>query len=1053
MISKIFIHRPRLAFVISILLTIAGLVSIFSLPVSQYPDITPPQVQVSSTYTGASASVVEKTVVEPLENQINGVEDMLYMSSTAANDGSQNTMVTFYPGTSGDMDTVNAQNRVSLATPQLPNTVTNQGVTVKQKSTSMLLIITLYSPNNTHDPVFLSNYTLAYLQNEMLRIRGVADAKILGEQDYSMRIWLDPDKMASLKVSVQDVNDAISAQNVQAAAGQIGLPPTPAGQAKQMMIQVKGRLEKPEEFADIVVRSQSSGSQIKIKDIARVELGAYSYQSFSECDGKPGVNLAIYQLSSANGLQIAEAANKKMQELRKYFPDDLEYTINYDTTKFVKTSIKEVVKTLFVAVFLVIAVVFLFLQDWRSVIIPTLAVPVSLVGTFAALLALGYSVNLVSLFGLILAIGIVVDDAIVVVENCHRLMDEEKLDPVRATEKTMEQVTGPIIATTFVLLAMFIPVCFLPGISGALYRQFAITVSCAVFISAINALTLSPALCATLLKPKHGKPFLPFRIFNKVFDWITLGFAAGSEAFARKAFLCVFFLAACVWGCSWLYKEVPTGFIPDEDMGIFFINVQMPDAASLERTHAAVKYATDLVSSFEGVAHTKAVVGYNMIDQVNCANNALLIVILKDWDERTDPKLFQRSIMRRAQMELGKSPLGVFFCFPLPAIPGLGTAGGLSFILEDLRGVDPRTLAQVLAAFIGEAKKQPEIGSLFSTYSANVPQLYLEIDREKVMKLGVNLSDVFTALQSYLGSYYVNDFNKYGQVYRVMVQAEGRFRNEPTDIMGIYVKSSNGNMVPMGTFLTVRTIFGPQSILHYNMYQAARLNGSQAPGYSSGEAMAALERTAKSSLPDGFKYEWTDMSFQELEAAGKTGLIFALSLLFIYLFLVGQYESWMIPIAIMLSVPVAFLGSLAFLYFLGVENNIYTQIGFVLLFGMTCKTEILIVEFAKNMREKGYGIVESAIEARKTRFRAVVMTGMAFILGVLPLVIAIGAGAASRRSLGTAVFGGMLVGEVLGTIMTPMFYVAIQWLREKVGGWRPPALPMPETQAPQPEKS
>jgi HAE1 family hydrophobic/amphiphilic exporter-1 len=1038
MISKVFIRRPRLSFVIAILMTLVGLISIVSMPVSQYPNITPPQVQVSSTYTGASAEVVTETVVEPIENQVNGVEDMIYMSSTGGNDGSQNTTVTFYPGTSGDMNTVNTQNRVSLALPHLPDSVSRQGVTVRQKSTNMLLIISLFSPDNSYDPIFLSNYTLAYIQNELLRIRGVADVSILGEQDYSMRVWMNPDKMASLKISTSDVVSAINAQNVQVAAGQIGLPPTPAGQAKQFMIQVKGRLSKPKEFEEIVIRADSSGAQIKIKDIARVEMGAFSYQSYSQCDGKPGINLAVYQLVSGNGLQIADDAYKKMRELKKYFPPGIDYSINYDTTKFVRVSIRDIIKTLFIAVFLVIGVVYLFLQNWRSVLVPTLAIPVSLIGTFAVLMALGYSINLISLFGLILAIGIVVDDAIIVVENCHRIMETEHLSPPLAAEKTMSQVTNPIVATTLVLMAMFVPVCFIPGITGALYRQFAVTISCAVLISAINALTLSPALAAVLLKPGHGQPFLPFRLFNKFFDWVTLGFAAGSEMFARKAFLCVFFLAACLLGSQWLYDKIPSGFIPDEDMGAFFVNVQLPDAASVERTQAAVSKALDVISRMDGVAHTKSVIGYNMIDQVSAPNNALIVVILKDWDERKNPMLFQRAILRKTQLALSKIPAAAYFCFPRPAIPDIGNTGGINFVLEDIHGVKPKVLEQVLNSFLAEARKQPEIGTVFSTYSANVPQLYLEIDREKALKLGVNLSDVFNSLQAYLGAYYVNDFNKYGQVYQVMIQVEGRFRNDPLDIRGLYVKNSSGNMVPMGTFLTMKTILGPQTVLRYNMYQAARVTGAPAQGRSSGEAMAALEKAAAAALPDGFKYDWTDMSYQERQAAGKAGIIFGISLLFIYFFLVGQYESWMIPIAIMLSVPVALLGALTFLYILRVENNIYTQIGFVLLFGITCKTEILIVEFAKNMREQGYGIVESAIRARKVRFRAVVMTGTAFILGVFPLVIAVGAGAASQRSLGTAIFGGMLVGEVLGTLMTPMFYVAIQWLREKVGGWKPP---------------
>jgi len=1039
MISKIFIHRPRLAFVISLVLTIAGAVAIGSLPVSQYPNIVPPQVQVSSTYTGASASVVEKTVVEPLENQINGVEDMIYMSSTSGNDGSQNTMVTFYSGTNGDMNTVNTQNRVSLATPRLPDSVKRQGITVQQKSTNMLLVVNLYSPKRSYDAIFLSNYALIYIQNELLRIRGVASATILGEQEYSMRVWLDPDKLASLSLTPADVTAAIQAQNVQAAAGQIGLPPTPAGQANQLMIQIKGRLEFPNEFEEIVIKARPDGSQIKVKDIGKVEMGAFTYQSFGERDGMPGVNLAIYQLADANGLDIANAAYAKMAELKKFFPPDLDYSINYDTTKFVKASIHEVVLTLLIAVALVIGVVFIFLQDWRAVLIPTLAVPVSLVGTFAALLALGYSINLTSLFGLILAIGIVVDDAIIVVENCNRLMEEEGMGPVEAIERTMEQVTGPILATTLVLLAMFIPVCFLPGISGALYRQFAVTISCSVFISAINALTLSPALCATLLKPGRKRPWMPFRLFNRFFSWTTRGYVSAAGLLARRAILGLLLLGACVWGCSWLFGKLPTGFIPDEDTGVFFVNIQLPEAASVERTYAAVEHATKLLMAYPGVEHVMTITGYNMIDQVSNSNNALMIVVLKDWDQRKTPDLFQAALMRKAQGELNTSPLGTYFCFALPAIPGLGTAGGLAFILEDLRGVDPQTLGQVLAAYLGEVNKRPEIGAAYSTYSASVPQIFLEIDREKVMKLEVSLSDVFNALQAYMGAYYVNDFNRFGQVFQVMIQADGSFRNNIADILGLYVKSAKGKMVPIGTFATAKTVFGPQNILHYNMYQSARITAIPAKGGSTGQAMAAMEEVANTSLPDGFKFDWTDMSYQELQAAGKTGMIFVFALIFIYLFLVGQYESWMIPLAVLLSVPGAFLGSLAGLYLLKVQNNIYTQIGFVLLFGMACKTAILIVEFAKTRREEGMGVVDAAMLAGKTRFRAVVMTGLAFVFGVAPLVVAIGAGAASRRSLGTAVFGGMIAAAILGTLMTPMFYVVVQWLREKIGGWKPKA--------------
>ncbi len=1030
MISRIFIHRPRLAFVISIVLTIAGGVAIFSLPVSQYPEIVPPQVQIASSYTGAAANVVVDNVVVPIENMVNGVEDMIYMSTTAGNDGSANTIVTFKPGTSGELDTVLTQNRVSFAMGHLPNEVVRSGIVVKQKSADILLLMNLVSPDSRYDGIFLSNYMLINILNEILRIDGVADAVIVGPLNYSMRIWVDPDRLAGHNLSVDDVVKAVSQQNMQASPGQIGMPPVPKGQKFQYMIQVKGRLEDQKDFEDIVIRSEPDGSMIRIKDVGTVDLGSYNYNAVSTVNGRPASVLAVYQLPKANGIRIAEAVHEKMKELSEYFPPGMTYDISFNTTLFVKKAMREVVITLLIAVALVIFVVMVFLQDWRSILIPTIAVPVSLVGTFAALFALGYNINLVSLFGLVLAIGIVVDDAIIVVENVHRLMAEEKLDPVAATEKTMEQVTGPIIATTLVLLAMFVPVCFLPGITGALYRQFAVTLSVSVLISCLNALTLSPALCASLLRHGERRPILPARIFNSTFALATRGYLAASGIVARRVALGVIIFAAACFGCWWLYGRIPAGFIPDEDMGEFYVSVQLPDGASLERTHEVASRAEGIIAGIDGVECVINVTGYDKIDMVMAPNYAMLAVVLKDWDMRKEPSQRQKEIMMKAQTMLDSIPDANFFIFPRPAIPGCGAIGGTEFVLEDLKNLPPALFSQVLEALLVEFNRRPEIARAYSTYRATIPQLYVDIDREKMYKLGVSLSDLFNAMRGYVGAYYINDFNKFGQVFDVMIQAKGEYRNSVEDMLNMFVANNRGEMVPLGTIVSVRTVFGPQVVNRYNMYQAAVIDANASPGYSSGQVMKAMADAARRTLPEGFKFEWTDMSYQQALAGGQVYIVFILALLFIYLFLVGQYESWMIPVAVMFSVPVAFFGSLAVLFLSNAENNIYTQVGFILLFGMSCKTAILMVEFAKSRREEGMGIVEAALSAGKIRFRAVVMTAFAFILGVMPLVVAQGAGAASRRSLGTAVFGGMLAAALLGTVMVPFFYVAIQKLVE-----------------------
>lgn len=1033
MFSKFFIDRPRFALVISIVITIAGCIAIYSLPVSQYPNITPPQVSITTSYPGASADVVQKTVVEPIESQVNGVENMIYMQSTAANDGSVTITVTFDIGTDGDMNTVNVQNRVNIATPQLPDEVKRQGVTVKQKSSNMLLVINLSSPKGTYDEIYLSNYMMLNIRDTVMRIPGVGDAVMLGGASYSMRLWLNPDKMISLNMGVDEVISAIQEQNVQVAAGQIGAPPCPDGQQFQLNIQTQGRLSSPSEFENIIVRASNDGAMVKIKDIGIVELGAQTYSSSAKLNGAPTALLAVYQLPEANGLAIGDMVKAELANMSNAFPEDLKYSMLYDTTKFVRSSINEVEKTLYEAVLLVILIVFIFLQDWRSTIIPSVAIPVSLIGTFAVIYILGYSINTVTLFGLILAIGVVVDDAILVIENVNRLMEEEHLCPRDAAYKTMEQVTGPVVATTLVLLAMFIPVTFLPGITGELYRQFAITISVAVSISSINALTLSPALCAALLRPEKPKPFFLFRLYNKFFDGVSSSYVWIVKHVVRKAVVILGFYAILMF-VSWkFYTVIPTGFIPNEDMGNFMVDVQLPDGASITRTADVAAKMEKMLRSIPGVNAVMTVTGFSLLTGTNSSNNAFVIVVLDDWDKRTTPQLSQKGIMRKANALFNTIPEAKIFPFVMPAIPGTGTTGGLEFILQDTLSRSPQDLAAVMGGIIVNANKRPELSMVYSTYRPNIPQIYLDIDREKTKKLGINLSDVFNTLQSQLGSYYVNDFNKFGKVYQVIIQALDIYRDKIDDIGALYVKNSSGDMVPLSTLVSVSTTLMPQVMNRYNLYSSLTINGNIAPEYSSGQAMAALQKSADETMPPGYRYEWTGMSYQERLAGNMIIMIFAFALTFIYLFLVAQYESWMIPFAVILSVPIAFFGALSALWFTGIDNNIYTQVGFVLLFGLACKTAILIVEFAKEQHEKeNKDIFESAIFAAHLRFRAVLMTSITFVLGVLPLVIATGAGCASRRSLGTVIFGGMLVSCIFGTIIIPSFFVIIQYLIDKM---------------------
>lgn len=1026
MFSKFFIHRPVFALVVSIFILIVGGITIPGLPIENTPNITPPTVEITAAYPGASAAVIADTVVAPIEEQVNGVEDMLYMSSKSADDGSATITVTFAVGTDIDMATVLVQNRVAKAMSLLPEEVKREGVITQKKSTSITLMVTLLSPDNRYDEIYLSNYGTTRIKDALARVDGVGEVSVMGARDFSMRVWLDPEQLAARDVTTVDVVSAIRQQNVQVAAGQIGAPPAPKGQDFQYTVRTLGRLTDVEQFKNIIIKRGEGGRLLRVRDVARVELASRDYNWFVQLNGAPSVALAVYQQPGANALAIAEAVQAEMDRLAESFPEGVHYTIPYNTTRFINASIREVVETLLVALLLVIFTVYVFLQDWRDTLIPTAAIPVSIIGTFAVMGMLGLSINTLTLFGLVLAIGIVVDDAIIVVENTKRLMDDEGLSSRDAAVKAMMEVTGPVVATTLVLLAVFVPTAMIAGITGRLYQQFAITIATATVFSSVSALTLSPALCGILLRPTPKQRRGIWRLYEIGFGWITNLYVGTVKIAVRRVVLCLLLVGGFFFLTGKVFTMIPGGFLPDEDQGYFFVQAQLPEGASLQRSTEVINRITKWAMETEGVADVVTIGGYSLLDSVMKPNAACCFVTLDPWDERSAPHLHLHAMVAAFQRRVMAVQEGFVLCFAPPPIDGLGNATGFDFQLQDRGDVGFNQLETFGNDLMIAGMQHPKLTRMYNGFRTDTPQIYLEVDRVKALRLGIPLDNVFQTLQAFLGSAYVNDFNLFGRSYRVIIQAGAEFRSKVGDIANLRVRAANGAMVPLGTLTRVSDSIGPQLITRYNLFPSATITGQPMPGVSSAEAVKVMEDLARGKLPTSMGYEWTGVTYQQNEAGDQAPFIFALALVFVFLFLAAQYESWAVPFAVILSVPFSVLGALALTWVRQFDNNVYTQIGLVLLIGLAAKSAIMIVEFAKQRAAEGLTLREAAIEASRLRFRPILMTAFSFILGVIPLLIASGAGAASRQSLGTVVFGGMCLGTFLALLLVPVLYVVIQ---------------------------
>ena len=1022
--TRFFITRPIFASVLSIIIVLSGLAAAFKLPIAQYPQIAPPTVTITAVYPGANADTLSKTVAAPIEEQLSGVDNLLYFNSSADSSGTLVITATFEIGTNVDQATFNVSNRVNIATPRLPDEVRRNGLIVQKKSNDILLVVMLTSKNKEHNRLFLSNYATLNVMDEVKRVKGVGDATIFGGQDYSMRVWLRPDRMAQLGVSTTDISSAITAQNNQYAAGKIGQEPAPSSQQLVYTVTAKGRLIDPEQFGNVIIKADGPNGVLYLKDVARIELGAQNYNVASTLDGTPGVAIPIFLQTGANALDTAKNIKIKMDELKAQFPDGMQYSIPYDTSDFVKATINEVFHTFAEALILVVLVVFLFLQSWRATLIPIIAVPISLIGTFAGLYLFGFSINLLTLFAMILAIGIVVDDAIVVLENTERLMTEENMAPLPAAIKSISQVSAAVVAIVLVLCAVFVPVAFQGGIAGELYRQFAVTVAIAVVISGIVALTLTPALCAMILKKSNTENAF-FRKFNHGFGRMTNFYTSTVSKTLKHKVVGGLVFAVIVAMVAVLFRQVPGSFVPAEDQGYVVTVVIMPDGATLSRTSKTTEAIRSAIAHDPAVAHEFAVNGFELLTGANKTNSATMFVRLKDWKERetsaTDivGKLFGIGMSQPDGLAIAVNP---------PAIRGLGSAGGFEVYVQSQRDTDPIKLAAVMNGFIDAMRAEPTLTGLNSFFRPTVPQLLIEVDEAKALSQGVRIADIYATLQSTMGAFYVNDFNRNGRTYRVQLQAEPEFRMNPEDLGKVYVRSQGGNMIPLSALSKVSNIVGAEQLERYNGLLSAKVFGSGAPGVSSGDAIKTVERIAKENLPDGYKIAWTGQAYQENRTGSAALFAFGFAIIMVFLILAAQFETWALPLAVIMAVPFALAGALLAVLLRGMPNDIYFQIGLITLIGLAAKNAILIVEFAEQKMEEGMPVAQAALEAARLRFRPIVMTSMAFVLGILPLVVATGAGAAARRSMGTGVFGGMILATFIATIFIPLFFT---WLSGK----------------------